>query len=107
MKIRTASSISVIVSLLVCLVGTISVSANEEYFGFIEKDKGEGMWALVSIKAEGPGWSLDATSIAGLLAEFRRRHPDLKVLSAFSVLDPSHYRNRLSFVIFTEPRNQK
>ena len=104
MKVKGAVIGVLIAVFALLLVGTTSVSANEQYFGFTEVDKGEGVWALINNYNQ--SWHVDVDSSAGLIAEFYRRHRNLRVLCV-TPLVLGQPVTVLGFLILTEPRIQK
>lgn len=75
--------------------------ADKKYFGVVtEIDKGEGVFAL-----EWNGYVHSESEWAGMIAEFKRRHPDLEVLS-HSVMVNTHWSYANGVVINTTPKNR-
>ena len=102
-------SVLAVLSISVLLIGATCVSAGGKYYGFIEQDKGEGVWVLVKTNDVFSS-RVDTHYAAGLLAEFNRRHKELRIVNVFPVFqysDSGHSHPFDGFVIFTELRFQK
>ena len=69
-----------IAGLILFLSGVLmsSAAADVEYAGVVERDKGQGVYVLEERDADFPS-TPDAWG--GAIAEFRRRHPDRKIVA--------------------------
>lgn len=98
-------NLSMVVTAISLCVFFAVAHADQEYLGFQEIDKGNGVYVLTQIDEFGSR-DADIYRFAGTLAEFIRRHSRLRAVSVFSVVHGYETARTTGIVILTEPRGK-